>query len=811
MHQHNGLQADSSSVDNDSTRSDGILFLAVAPDDAADLERAGYSSEAWSPDAQASLVRYNEATILVGRDGEAGDDDLRRVLYWCRQWTGGPIVAVTLKGLGTVHRDLSSWGSAEGNDLGRMLDGAVEKARKEIAASKAKCTTYSVVDGRLCRMVASKEAGSFPVPMANFNAWITGQVIRDDGSEQIRRLSIEGVLATGEALPAIEIAAGELPRGDWPLIQWGYKAVVFAGQGNKDHLRAAIQIVSDQAVSRTVFTHTGWRKLGGQWLYLHSGGAIGTVGTEDFAVETPDSLVNYILPEPPVGPERVAAIRASLGILDGLVSDRVAFPLMAIVYRSVLPDSAYSGHLSGRSGAGKTELAALAQQHFGAGMVAGKLPANWSSTANSLEFMAFSAKDAILVVDDFCPAGGQVDVSRLHKEADRLFRAQGNRSGRQRLRSDGSQRPTRPPRGTIVSTGEDVPRGHSLRARLLIIEVEPGDVDFVRLSACQADAAVGIYAGVMAAYVRWLAPRFEEAVREFKAEAVRLRGELTTADQHRRTPAMIGELIAGFELFVRFATEAGAITGDEAASLRERCRRSLLEAASAQEAHQRDADPCERYFYLLRSALASGRAHVAGLKGDTPIHSPQSWGWRAGDDRVWRPQGRCIGWVDGPDLYLDADAAYASANLLACEQGESLTTTRNVLQKRLHEDGRLASVDKKRQRLTIRKTVGDSRREVLHLRANDVSGVPKTVPNRPSAPSGEKPPINGTFPRDGFSGAGENRPAETSQVPGGEPANGPIGTFGTVAGAGESPGGTDANRGPRYEDIDWRVSDPWPF
>ena len=53
--------------------------------------------------------------------------------------------------------------------------------------------------------------------------------------------------------------------------------------------------------------------------------------------------------------------------------------------------------------------------------------------------------------------------SDFHREADRLVRAQGNRSGRQRMRQDSTLRPAKPPRGLLLSTGEDVPRGHSLR------------------------------------------------------------------------------------------------------------------------------------------------------------------------------------------------------------------------------------------------------------------------------------------------------------------------------------------------------------
>src|SRR5262249_6141580 len=158
----------------------------------------------------------------------------------------------------------------------------------------------------------------------------------------------------------------------------------------------------------------------------------------------------------------------------------------------------------GPTGQGKTELAALAQQHYGAGLDARHLPGSWASTGNALEGLAFAAAHALLTVDDFAPTGSPADVQRFHREADRLLRAQGNRAGPQGMRPDGGLRPAKPPRGIILSTGEDVPRGQSLRARLLVMELAPGELDWARLTACQGDAAAGLYAQALAGYLRWL-------------------------------------------------------------------------------------------------------------------------------------------------------------------------------------------------------------------------------------------------------------------------------------------------------------------
>ena len=107
----------------------------------------------------------------------------------------------------------------------------------------------------------------------------------------------------------------------------------------------------------------------------------------------------------------------------------------------------------------------------------------------------------LLVIDDFAPHGSQADVARMQRDAARVFRAQGNRSGPASMRPDGSLRPVKPPRGLILSTGEDIPSGWSLRARMLIIEVAAGDVDRDVLTRCQRDAAAGRYAAAMSAYL----------------------------------------------------------------------------------------------------------------------------------------------------------------------------------------------------------------------------------------------------------------------------------------------------------------------
>jgi hypothetical protein len=58
----------------------------------------------------------------------------------------------------------------------------------------------------------------------------------------------------------------------------------------------------------------------------------------------------------------------------------------------------------------------------------------------------------------------------------------------------------------MLSTGEEIPAGHSLRARLFVTGIVKGDVDLDKLTSMQRLAADGVFAAAMAGYVARGAP-----------------------------------------------------------------------------------------------------------------------------------------------------------------------------------------------------------------------------------------------------------------------------------------------------------------
>jgi hypothetical protein len=610
--------------------------------------------------------------------------------------------------------------------------------RREIRAAQPPpdaAANYRIVAGRIVRIVPTNE-GIREVPLANWAGRIVEEVIHDDGAERTVMLAVEGALQDGTPLPRVEVSAADWPYMRWPVQRWGPRAVVLAGAPTADHLRVAVQLLSGDVPRRTVYGHTGWRDIGGQWVYLHAGGAVGASGPAcDIAVSLPDALAGYILPDPPTGRILQGAIQASLRVLD-LAPDRVTVPLLGAVYRAVLGPCDSALNVVGPTGAGKSEAAALTQQHFGAVMDARHLPASWSSTSNALEGLAFAAAHAVLTVDDFAPGGTAADVARMHRDADRLLRAQGNRAGRMRLRADATLRPAKPPRGIIVLTGEDIPRGQSLRARLLTLELGPDELDWAHLTACQRDAAAGRYAEALAGYLRWLAPRYAAVRDELPVNVAAIRESFHADGLHARTPGILADLAIGWRYWLDFALAAGAIGQAERDRLAHRVWAALQEIGAAQAEHVAAAEPCAHFLRLLSGALASGRAHVAGKYGDRPADS-LAWGWREISDGApgrWEAQGRCVGWLDGADLYLEPEASYAEAQEMARHQGDGLSVGARTLWRRMreHRPPLLASCDVKRRRNTVRRTVGGARdRDVIHLRADTLSTY--TLPSAGSA------------------------------------------------------------------------------
>ena len=584
----------------------------------------------------------------------------------------------------------------------KKIGGKFSFAKSGVAGTEPSTLYGETSDGLVWNKVTKD--GIVPVQLTNFRARIAADIEQDDGVERSHTFEIEA--ACGGRKTRFQIEAARFQAMNWPVEKIGAEATVFAGIGTRDHARTAIQLVSGDIPRRRVYVHTGWRRIGGAHFYLHGAGAIGTEGLYDSVnVNLPANLNFFRLPEPPTGERLRKAVRASFRILD--VAPRAAtIPMYCATFRSVLGAADFSLHATGPTGTFKSSISALMMQHFGRGFDARHLPGSWSSTANANSALQFILKDSLFIIDDFVPRGSHADVERLHRDADRIFRGQGNNAGRARLNRDGmSLRESHPPRGLTLSTGEDVPRGESLASRIWLTEFSSGSVDTEKLTACQADAAAGLYAQAMAGFIQWIAPQYASIKKSLPQQIERFRAVATRKAQHSRTPEIVANLMAGMRYFLRFAQEVGAVTKVDANKIYKGAWKVLLESAAAQARGRSADEPARRFLDLIAAAHLRGDAYFGSCSSDQDTASGEK-------------RGRLIGWTADGMILLDPDSAFTTAHQLAEQQGESLAVGKKTLGKRLQDRGFIAMHDHERN--TKQWTVQGTRRRVWCVKTGTI-------------------------------------------------------------------------------------------
>lgn len=560
-----------------------------------------------------------------------------------------------------------------------------------------------------CRMFRITDEGERQ-QMASFEACITEEIRFIDGKFSETWLTICGKQMDCDGkekeFEPLNIRATEFASMSWVMPNWGVKAVVHPGFGIKEDLRTAIQMRSEPKV-KTIFRHMGWTQIGGKKVYLHCGGGIGQTGNDpSVRVELPPELSRYRIVEQK---DVAACVRATLALAD-LGPKWVMWPMIAATLTPLYGEVDFGTHLAGRTGTFKSEVMSLLQSHYGAGMDARHLPGSWSSTGNALEAQSYYAKNAAFVIDDFVPAGSAWQLRAYQQTADKIIRAQGNQAGRARLSDTAAMQATMYPRGICMSTGEDIPEGQSVRARMMIAELSPGDINPAKLTAAQNNRE--LYQGTVAALAKYLSVEdidLTEITKEVRDQNLDL--------GHSRTPSMVGRLTATCWAFLAWCEEMGYLDKSKARSLEDESYEAIKEAGNKQGHYLEGADPVELFASTLRHIFTAGLGHIRTVTGGIPRH-PTLLGWTQesyNDDMpTYKSHGPGIGWIkwDQGELYIDETAGL---NLIRKIAGGDLALTKLTLIKRLKDAAMLKRTDEARQRNVIRITAENHPRQVVAL------------------------------------------------------------------------------------------------
>lgn len=607
----------------------------------------------------------------------------------------------------------------------------------EVIEWESKSGDYQIINGAF-NQIRSTRDGIAKIKLCNFTCEITEEITYEDGLNDKAFFRISGKRQDGFPLQSVDVPLNKFNMGNWITEAWGSRAIVYSGVTKRENIRVFILVYSTRTRDiprQHVYGMTGWKKIDNQWHYLTGSGAITADGLNtNVQVDLGTGhMSKYSLPEPPT-PEQLKADIPALDDLLNICPNRpeISAALLAAVARAVLGEchlTDFALFFHGQTGSLKSSITAISLAFFG-GFDSRSFPANFSDSDSDLEAKGHQIKDGIYCIDDFKPAVNAVEATKLHGKTERFIRNTGNGAGRGRRNPDMTAKAAPFNRSLTIMTGEDLPKGQSILARLLVIELSRNDVDIATLSRLQQAARDGALMRIMAAYLQWLAPCLDALKKELPKEVIELRDitiRQNKINSHSRAPEMFANLVAGANVFYGFLEDVGMIDSATKEIKQDAIEQALMTAFKSQSSYQAEQDEVERFADLLRSVLNGGNGHIADrFRQEPPTTCPHSWGWRKGGDGEQHPMGDCLGWFcheggKNCQVWLDQNSTYAAVQTLAKRQGEAFLMQPSTLWRRFYDRGLLLAVDSQgnsKPKTTVKKLISGSYKRVMVMAAD---------------------------------------------------------------------------------------------
>ncbi|NJL57878.1 hypothetical protein HC928_24160 [bacterium] len=374
------------------------------------------------------------------------------------------------------------------------------------------------------------------------------------------------------------------------------------------HLPNAILKLSGTFPTRQTYRFMGWTQIDDKWVYVSPALSISAAGVlaEPHEVELESRLRDYRLIES-AWKDSLSAFSAAIRVMPvNLAPTLIAFTLLPLIQRFLPAATAKPAiHLSGTTGSGKSEIAAVMASFYG-DFARDSPPAQWGDTVNTVEALGYSLADALYWVDDY------KTIYADTRTFSRLMQSYSRSMGRGRLTREAKLRQDKPCRGHLLSTGETTLEGEaSVLSRMLVLDIAPWkgrDPGGVALK--QAEALRAHLPGFTVEFIQWIARQADD-----KGFARHLADKLvantddyetylsTTLGSLAHTGRMErnwGLLLTVYQLLSDFLTERGAVDVLPA------WQDAILETVRLVQQEQAGAS----FIQALDQLLASGEADI---------------------------------------------------------------------------------------------------------------------------------------------------------------------------------------------------------
>lgn len=126
---------------------------------------------------------------------------------------------------------------------------------------------YCVREGCLYETIERKGKVT-TVRLCDYVPVLKSEITFDDGTEQRKAFEIGAVHSNGTTMPTVTFNADEMSSMKWLIEKWGSLGSYSPANNTLGKIRHAIMSTKSDVEFKTVYSQTGWRKIGEQYEFL---------------------------------------------------------------------------------------------------------------------------------------------------------------------------------------------------------------------------------------------------------------------------------------------------------------------------------------------------------------------------------------------------------------------------------------------------------------------------------------------------------------------------------------------------------------
>lgn len=529
-----------------------------------------------------------------------------------------------------------------------------------------------------------KDANGYSdTPIANFTPELVEMVRRDDGFTVMERTKF-AAFRGGQHEPPVEIEKKDL-IGTQPHAKFSPGCLVWRGKGNCAKLGEMMGLQCVDADTKTIYTHTGWKVIDGQRVFLNGGYSVTAEGlTDRYTVELAPDLARcyrFIPCEDDTG----ECFKTLLERMPKAAPDWLIIPSIAYIFMSPLnamlrelgAEPSFSFYLIGKTGTFKSSWTKVLLSFFGRLGYAETAPCTFLDTQNAVGRKLALAADVPLLLDDRRPTSNAADKMRYEGLEKFASSAIGDRAARGRADVTGNLRESYVARSNLIITAEECFQniGASAVARSVSVELEPNTIDLPALMELQERPEH--LNKIMQLFLQWLIGSWDDLRACVLDKLAEYRANFADAG-HPRLATAFSQLMLGHAMYLAFLQDHGQIDKLEAATVRARAQRVFLDMCERQTERVEGEKPTRLFVELLREMLETKQVRlcdarprtVAGITTEQEITGPSA-----------------VGYEDDEFLYLIPRTAYSAVTAFYAKSGYTFPASPAALWKMFMDEG----------------------------------------------------------------------------------------------------------------------------